>query len=111
MSNKEVEERKKQILQAADYMVQGLQSGIWGIVGGHIEHPVVASAIMEGAVRLYLNALLIYHDKETAAKYADKMIKELEPFVDCQVDVDEDDWFESQTPQLIELLTAAGEKT
>src|SRR5436190_1733427 len=49
MSDKpEIEERKKQALQAMDYVVQGLQSGMWGIVSGYIDHPVVAAKIMAG---------------------------------------------------------------
>ena len=87
-----------------DWVVQGLQTGVWGIVSGYVEHPVVASSIMEGAVRLYLHSLLIYHDKETAAKFARNMLDQVAPFADCEVEADEDNWFNDLQPRLLEKL-------
>ncbi len=97
-------EKKKQALQAMDFVIQGLQTGQWGVVAGYIEHPPIAASIMEGTVRLYIHALSIYHSKEIAADYASRMIEMLEPFADGKVDVTEDDWFDSLTPPLLEQL-------
>lgn len=98
------DDQRTQALQAMDYVVQGLQTGVWGIISGYIEHPVVASSIIEGSVRLYLHSLHIYHDQDTAAEYAQRLIKILEPFAAGQVEVDEDNWYESLTPPLLEQL-------
>lgn len=98
------EEARRKALQAMDYVVQGLQTGVYGIVSGYIDHPVVASSIMEGAIRLYLNSLAIYHDPETSAQYARRLIALAEPFAAGAVTVTEDDWFDSLTPPLLEQL-------
>lgn len=97
-------EQRRQALQAMDWIVQALQTGQWSLLSGYIEHPPVAGAVMEGTVRLFLNALCIYHDQEVAAEYAQRMIDILEPFVDKKVNVDEDSWYESLTPPLLEQL-------
>lgn len=96
---------RAQTLQAMDVVIQGLQTGIWGIVSGYVEHPLVAASIMEGAVRLYLHALAIYHDKETAATYADRLITMLKPFASGHAEVSEETWFDSMTPPLLEQLS------
>lgn len=102
MSDKDAQ--RKQALVAMDWVVQGLQTGIWGICSGYIEHPAIAGSVMEGSVRLYLNALHIYHDGDVAAQYAERMIEILRPFADGRVSVDEDNWAESLTPPLLERL-------
>ena len=98
------EDARRSALQAMDYVVQGLQTGMYGIVSGYIEHPLVAASIMEGAIRLYLNSLHIYHDPATCAQYATRLIELAEPFATGAVNVSEDDWFESLTPPLLEQL-------
>ena len=97
------DERKK-VLQAMDFVVQGLQTGQWGVISGYIEHPAVVSSIMEGTVRLYLNALSIYHDQRVSAEYAQRLIDMLQPFANGDVYVDEDNWADSLTPPLLERL-------
>ncbi len=97
-------EQRKQALQAMDWVIQGLQTAQWSLVSGYIEHAPVAASIMEGSTRLYLNALHIYHGGELTAQYAKRMIEILQPFADDVADVDEDTWFESLTPPLLEQL-------
>lgn len=95
---------REQALQAMDFVIQGLQTGMWGIVSGYIEHAPVAANVMEGSVRLYLHALCVYHGHEVGAQYAKRMIEMLEPFAAQQVEVTEENWFQSMTPPLLEQL-------
>ena len=97
-------EQRKQALQAMDWVIQGLQTGQWALISGYAEHPPVAAAIMEGTVRLYLNALCIYNDEDAGSQYAQRMIDLCQPFADRKVRVDEDTWFDSLTPPLLEQL-------
>lgn len=101
---KQMDEQKLQAVQAMDYVCDGLSTGIWGIVSGYVEHPVVCATIMERALTLYLNSLMIYHDKETAAKYARNLMDQVAPYADCEVHVTEDDWFDQMSPRLLEKL-------
>jgi hypothetical protein len=98
------EAERNRIIQSMTYVIEGLRTGVWGVVSGYIEHPVIASEIMQGAVSLYLHSLLVYHDKETGAKYAQKMMDLVAPFAEQQVEADEDDWFDMIAPPLLEKL-------
>lgn len=98
------EDRKKQALVAMDMVIQGLQTGMWGITSGYLDHPPVAASIVEGFVRLYLNSLHIYHDADTCAKYAASLMEVVDPFTSGDVQVSEDDWMDSLSPPLLEQL-------
>src|SRR5262249_28368028 len=98
------EHERAQALKAMDIVIQGMQAGVWGIVSGYVEQPLVAANIMEGSVRLYLNALSVYHDQKIASQYARRMIEILQPFAYCDVEVTDDNWFDSLTPPLLEQL-------
>jgi hypothetical protein len=98
------EQQRAQALQAMDFVIQGLTTGMWGIVSGYIENPRIAAEIMEGAVRLYLNSLHIYHDQALCSQQAQRMIEMLEPFAAGEVKIDEDNWFDSLQPALLEQL-------
>lgn len=98
------QQRRAQALQAMDFVIQGLSTGMWGIVSGYIENPRIAHEIMEGSLRLYLNSLHIYHDQKTCSQMAQRLIDMLEPFAAGKVDVDEDNWFDLLQPALLEQL-------
>lgn len=95
---------KTQALRSMDMVIQGLQTGMWGITSNYIEHPVVAASIVEGHLRLFLNALHIYHNDEVCAEYAQRIIELAAPFAAGAVEVDEETMYESLTPPLLEQL-------
>lgn len=97
-------EQRKQALQAMDFVVQSLQTAQWSLVSGYLEHPEIAGSIIAGSNRLFLNALHIYHGEDVAAEYARRMIEDMEPFAAKEADVDEENWFDSLTPPLLEKL-------
>jgi hypothetical protein len=97
--------KQREVLQAMDYVIQGLQRGIWGIAAGYVEHPLVLNNVMEGAVQLYLNALTVYHNPGEATIAARRLMEQLEPFARGTAEVDEEEWFNSLTPPLLEQLS------
>lgn len=98
------DERRANALQAMDIVVQGLITGQWGITSGYIEQPIVAANVVEGHLRLFLNALHIYHDQATCAEYARRILELVRPFAEGAVDVSEDEMWETLTVPLLEQL-------
>lgn len=96
------DDKRQQALAAMDIVVQGLQTGMWGITAGYINHPQIAAAIVEGFVRLYLNSLHVYHDADTCAMYAVRLAEVVDPFTTSVHEVDEDDWADALTTPLLD---------
>lgn len=92
-------------LTTFDLIKEGLALGVWGILANYINHPKIATQILDSALGLYMGSLHVYHDAETAAEQAKTLIALLEPHAKMKKTVTLDDWYE-QVPAGVLMLEA-----